>query len=439
MLQTKRVLKILLIFVMTLAMSTQLFAQDEDLMDDEDMGVAAEDVKCQPDSLITPWDVKYANDESLKAQFGTNLSFGKDYYNKKNYDKASGYLWKSLFATSEARYQNWIVKKLIQCYYQRGIKLKGEQAVAYLDSALIMSYRGLEIKNDEHYHYWGASIQKLLQRYACAIPHYEKLVESQPENKGYWQTLAQMYARTKDEKAISAQQKVIDLDPNDQEARNFMEQLVKVLGGEIIEVYEGAYKSDPNNPDNCWKYGNALIEVGDFTKAIPVFKQYLKVKPGGVEAYAKIGEAYYGDLKFKSAISNYKTYLNKNPKDAQATVKLGDIYREQQSFQTAVSYAYKALRFKPGYGEAYLLIGKSYYESVSYCSGNREKPGIIYDDKLAYERAYNILAKALKDPDTSSRAQSLRRALKASLPTKGDKFLNENRTKIRDKCYSWIK
>lgn len=440
MLQTKRALRILFILIMVLAIASPVFAQDDDEFDDEEMDMATEEVKCRPDSLVTPWDLKYANDSSIKVDFGTNLSFGKDYFNKQNYDKAAEYLWKALPATAEARYQNWIIKKLIQCYYQRGIKMKGEQAVAYLDSALIMSYRGLELEDDEHYHYWGASIQKLLQRYACAIPHYEKLVAAQPENKDYWRTLAEMYARIKDEKAIAAQQKVVELDPNDTEAADRLVMYTKAIGdGDLLEIYRKQYDQNPEKPDYCWQYGDELIKMGEFATAIPVLKQYLKVKPDGVDAYSKLGEAYYGEMQLKSAISNYKTYLAKKPNDAAATVKLGDIYREQQSFQTAVNYANKALRIKSGFGEAYLLIATTYSDAVSVCSGKRDKPGISYDDKLVYERAYNILAKALKDPQSASRAKSLRNALKASIPTKQDKFLRENRTKILDACYSWIK
>lgn len=440
MLQTKRVLNILFAILLTLAMSAQVFAQDEDLLDEEGIEVMSDEVKCQPDSLITPWDVKYAEDQSLKINFGTNLSFGKDYYNKQNYDKAAEYLWKSLFATSEAKYQNWIIKKLIQCYYQRGVKLKGEQAVAYLDSALIMSYRGLEVEDDQHYHYWIASIQKLLQRYACAIPHYEALVEAQPENKDYWQTLAEMYARTKNEKAIAAQQQVVKLDPNNAESKARLEQFIMALGGgNVIDLYRQNYEQDPNNPEYCWKYGVELNKLGEFNEAISVFQQYLKVNPDGYEAYAKIGDAYYGELNFNSAISNYKAYLAKNSQDAPVTVKLGNIYREKQVYPTSVNYAYKALRIKPGFGEAYLLIANSYSDAVSYCSAKREKPGISYDDKLVYQKAYDILASALKDPESSGRAESLRRALKGSIPSTQDKFLHENRTKIRDNCYSWIK
>ncbi|MCK5077321.1 MAG: tetratricopeptide repeat protein, partial [Calditrichia bacterium] len=231
-----------------------------------------------------------------------------------------------------------------------------------------------------------------------------------------------------------------ELDPDDKEARARLEQFEMVLGsGNLLDIYEDSYNKDPNNPEYAWKYGNELLILGEFVKAVPVFQQYLKIKPEGFDAYSKLGEAYYGDLQYKKAIANYNAYLKRNAQDYSAMVKLGDIYREQQSLQTAVNYAYKALRIKAGYGEAYILIGKTYRDAVSYCSSKREKSGISYDDKLVYEKAYYVLAKALKDPESAGRAENLRRNLKVSIPTKSEKFLHQNRTKIRGKCYSWIK
>ncbi len=432
----RKVLNIMLIMVMTLIVSSAALAQDDEMMDDE---MAVEEVKCRPDSLITPWDIKLAEDSTLKAKFSIHLSFANDFFNKKEYEKAKPHLWKAMVAASDQRYKMWALKKLISCYYEMGIKMKGEQAVAYLDSALIMSYRGLEINDDLTYNYWCGVIQNLLQRYSCAIPHYERLVQLKPDNKNYLQTLAKLYARNNDDKAIELQQKVVEMDPNDAHAREVLEMYVSALGGELLDVYKNSYEKDPNNAEYAWKYGNALLEVGEFIQAINVFRQYNKLKPEDVNVYAKLGSAYYGESNYKRAIANYKAYLAKKPNDLKALIRLGDIYREQGSYQTAVNYAYKALRAKPGYGEAYILIAMSYRDAAISCSGNRAKPGTTYDDKLVYKKAYDILSKALKDPEAASRAASLRKALKQAIPTKEDEFLYGGRKNIKDSCYSWIK
>jgi tetratricopeptide (TPR) repeat protein len=429
----------LLVLIVTL-MGNNLFAQIDDELDEGLDNEMVQEIKCKPDTLLSDYEIKFRQDsitfiqqERIKA-----LSLGYEYYKQKLYEKAIPYLWKVTASGIKDRYYKTVIKKLIESYYNLGKKEKGEKAIALMDTALLACYKGLDFDPDYiTFHYWAGLIQYLLKRYQCAIPHYEKLTELEPKEKSYWETLAALYFVTRNEKAIQAQNKVIELDPNDEEARRKLAVYTQKLGGSLYDTYKELYEKYPDNAEYAMKFAMAALDEERNDEAIQAFKRLLKLKPGDPEALKNLGKTYQIEGKYSLAIKYYKQFLTKNGSDPYILVNIADCYRGLKKYASAVSYARKALRAKPGFGEAYIIIGKTYMDAVSDCSSNRTK-GLSYDDKLVYERAYNMFKKAKRDEMVLGKAASLMKSLKPVLPTREDKFLHRNRTTIKDKCYSWI-
>lgn len=433
---------VFLIVLMYTISITGLWAQiddelDEGLDDQEQM----EEVKCMPDTLLSNYEMKYLKDSTtfLASERLKALSLGFEYYKQKQYNQAIPYLWKVVASGKKDKYYKTTLKKLIESYFTLGKEAKGEKAIALMDTALLACYKGLKDYPDYiTFHYWAGLIQSLLKRYKCAIPHYEKLTQLEPKERSYWEALASLYFATKDERAIEAQQKVVDLAPDDVDARNKLAVYTRRLGGDIYEVYKKNFEKNPDNPDFAKKFGDAAFEEQDYPGAIKAYKKLLTLKPNDHETYLKLGKAYQLMAKYKTAITYYKKYISFKGSDAAVLTNIAECYRGLKSYSNAVSYAQKALRIKPGFGGAYIVIGRTYMDAVSDCSSKHDK-GLTYDDKLVYKRAYDMFKKAQKDEMFASQALNLVKSLKPVIPTKEDYFLHKNRKNIKDPCYSWIK
>ncbi|GAB4168290.1 MAG: hypothetical protein Kow00108_01340 [Calditrichia bacterium] len=434
----------ILLSLIMLLLTNLSFGQVDDEFDEfgEEAEEQVVDIKCKPDSLVSTYEILFKQDSSIYDQTERlkNLSLGYEYFKQKNYSQAIPYLWKYVAAGVKDRYYNTVMKKLMESYYNLGKEEKGEKALALMDTALLVIYKALQDdENNAIFHYWGGTIQSMVRRYKCAIPHYEKLTELEPENKGYWAVLAGLYFAVKDDRAINAQQKVIELDPADTEAREKLAHYTKRLGGDLLKVYEENYKKNPNNVEFARKYAEVALKEEMYDQAIGAFKKVLELEPADYNAVLKLGMAYQSKAQYKTAINYYKKYLNHKSNDVAIYVNIADCYRGLKSYSSAVSYANKGLRVKPGYGGAYIVIAKTYMDAVNQCSAERQpNKGLTYDDKLVYEKAYRILAKAKKDEMFASQAFNLMKSLESVLPSKEDKFLHNNRTNIKDACYSWI-
>jgi hypothetical protein len=113
-------------------------------------------------------------------------------------------------------------------------------------------------------------------------------------------------------------------------------------------------------------------------------------------------------------------------------------YRFLNQFANSLSWANKALSVKRGYGLAYLVRGETIEASVPYCQNEKNKNKLEFEDKLVYELAYNEFVKAKNDPVYISRANTKIKYVMPLIPTKEDRFMNQNKT-ITSSCYDFVK
>ncbi|RMF59335.1 MAG: hypothetical protein D6748_06650 [Calditrichaeota bacterium] len=421
----------LLLLLMTI-LFLPLIAQEDDM---EEM----EETPCKPETLTTIYDTHKESNVNPQ-QIGIWYDYARQYYklakyggNPDNYKDAIPYYWKVIVNDSTPTFKT-AYSRLVDCYLHFN----------QVDSALIVIYRGLErFPNYATLHYQAGQIQRTLGKAQCAIPHYEKLIELGSKDpkvlKNYWMILAQLYFQMEDERAIEAQQKVVELDPQDVEAATLLAHMMDQMGMNSLEALEKAYKLDPTNIANARRFGKAAFEANEYQKAMEAFRAILKQDPKNIEALTYIARSYEALEQLSSAIKTYKQILQIDPKNLNTLCALADVYSRMNQFKTARSYVQKALRINPNYGLAYMVMGSIYENAVSYCSGKRAKPGYTYDDKLVFERAIAEYQKAAKrDPNVISSAQSRIKMLEPFKRTKEEIFLHNKRTKINDPCYEWI-
>ena len=430
--QTANGIFILLLSLLLGSAVPTLFAQEDDFEEPEE-------VVCKPENMQTPYDAQKTSDVT-EQQLGIWYNYAREYYklakygdNPETFKDAIPYFWKVIVNDTTGRFKV-AYSRLAECYLQFN----------YSDSALIVIYRGLEKYPDyTKLHYQAAQIQRTLGHVRCAIPHYEALVKASSQDpkalKNYYTILAQLYFQINDERAIEAQQKVVELDPTNVEAATLLAHMMDQMGMNSLEALEKAFLLDTTNVQNARRYGKAAFEANEYTKAMRAFRAILAVDPKNVEAMTYIGRSYEGLDQTSRAIKTYKKILNIDPKNLNTLCSIADLYSRLNNFQTARTYVRKALKINPNFGLAYMIMGSIYENAVSYCSDKRGKAGYTYDDKLVFERAIAEYRKAAKrDPNVASSAKSRIKMLEPFKRTQEEIFLHNNRKKITDPCYSWI-
>lgn len=395
--------------------------------EDDELLIEEETISCTPESLTTSYD-KYYNAETPIIDIKQWYSFGSEYYKNKSYKAALPYLWK-VFVNDSTKYARLAIGKIAKMYFELGVA----------DSILISCYRGLAKYPDQTtLHYYAGYIQDKLGRFQCAIPHYEALVESDPENKVYLEKLSFFYFKDNNEKAIEIQNRLVTLDPSNAEYQNklalFSEHFYGPGGG--LEAFKNAWLNDKQNPDFAYKYGKAAYDAGKYKEALEPLSALLKADPKHTKGMRITALSYESLGDYTSAINNYKKILDIEPDNAEIMCDIANSYRNQNNFTNAAFWINKALRAKPGYGLAYITMGEVYESAVSHCQQGRDRK---YDDGLVYEKAQHEYEKALNDAAYRSTARKRINNLKPYLPTAEEIFMNQNRKNLKLSCYSWIK
>ncbi len=410
--------------VLVIGFAFNAFAQDLLLEDEEPQ--AQEETNCIPENLITPWDSLAK--KPLNQDIRLIYNFGYEYYKNQSYKEALPYLW-NVYLHDSAKYARAAVRKIADIYYMQG----------KVDSTLIICYRGLKQFPDMiRLHYYAGALQNRLGKFRCAIPHFEKLVESDSNNVNYLKTLAFLYFKADDERAIKYQQRVTELEPNNLEESERLAQFMNHFYGEgaDLKIRKEAYLKDPNNIDLALKYAKVAVRSGAYEEALEPITKVIEKKPSKA-AYLLRAEAYENLNKNFKAIEDYKAILKLDPKDVDIMLRISVNYRLENQFAKAEYWIKKALATKPGYGLAYITLGELYEAAVPYCQEKLKRKKTAYEDKLVYKKAYEAYKKAEKDPAYRAKARKKQEIIKPFIPTQEDVFMHKN-DKIKSPCYQWI-
>ena len=157
------------------------------------------------------------------------------------------------------------------------------------------------------------------------------------------------------QEAIRANQKAINLSPNDFEVYNNLGNAFKAIGklDDAINSYNQAitikqdYAEAHNNMAITYK------ELGEFTKAIRSFKQAITIKPDYAEAYNNLAFTLNENGKLEESEKNFQNAIKLNPKYAEAYNNLGLTLKELGKLEESEKNCKKSIELQPKYFEAY--------------------------------------------------------------------------------------
>lgn len=366
-----------------------------------------------------------------KGIIDLNASLGNELYKQENYKDAKGYFKKVAKIDTTGIYGKIIYQNLGTCYlhlnqpdsaawaYKMGIKNLPDGPHCY--KALGYIYRGQQ-KNKE------------------AIQIYQKLTQLEPDSANNYHFLGELYASSfKTDKAIEAYQNAVTLESDNNE---YMEILTNLLSktGDSQKIIKQREKMVENNPDNItyrFNLAESYYKAEEYKNAIIHFKVVIENNPKNIQALEYLADSYNNIKKYNNAVKVYKTILTIKTDDKKNICKLASCYTSLGQYTIARRTVTRALKIDNEYGLAYLTLGKIYETAADNRVKNNDSKR-KYDDQIVYQLAYNEYLKAKKDLMFKREAVNRLNYLKPIIPTKEDKFINNNRMTPKLDAYNWI-
>ncbi len=420
---------ILALLISTITFSTAIFA-------DETTDIAPE---CKPADQAVYYD-KFQSDSVQLRDVQIWYQYGQDNFKLEDWQKAIGYYWKVVLNDKAGTYKV-VYRKLADSYLSL-MKINQEQQAAYLDSAFLAIYRGLDRYPDyAMLHFKAGNIYKSMQQPQCAIPHYEALTGISPKQVNYQKILAQLLYQTDDERALTVQGKVLELSPEDTDAAQFHLRLLSHFNKDALAFMAEQFERDTSNVINAMRYGKEAYNRGEYAAAKRAFNAAFVTDSSHLEAAGMYARSCEGLGDYRSAISQYQRILEANSGDINTLSLLALATAEVHNFSAASGYARKAIRISPESGQPFIVLGHIYEKGADYFHGKSGKNNYSYDTKMVMEKAAFMYKKAQQDPNWASQGvQNYERLSSSSVfRNKEDKHLHNYRENITDPNYSWVK
>lgn len=367
------------------------------------------------------------------------LSFAYGYYQNQDWKGCIRNYKIMLENDCEEAYAEDIFQYLGRAY--RELKSEGDQ---YLDSAAFTYQRGLQYLPSNTYMRKNlAYVYRLQGKTDLEIREYEKLAERDPEEISYYQELVKLYFQVERfEDVVWASEKILELDPGNQQAVNDRILAYEKLGKDVIEVQKEAWEKNPNATTGL-NYATALEEKKDYNAAIDVLKRVTALNPSNFEAWNKLGNNYKNIGDRENVIRTYTHIATKiSPRDINVISNIVDAQLALAQYQEAYEWAKRALEINSNSKLSNKLMGDVYYGAVEYYTSSRE---VTFEDKLVYKLAYDYYKKAaeLGEFGVKSRLDYLK---EYRIPTDEDWFMNKydaagkDRTNYKPQLeeYDWV-
>ncbi len=378
--------------------------------------------------------VKAAQDSAARVQrmhqVDIDFNFAYQYYSHKDFRDAIPHYWEAIKNDRELRYPG-LYRQLGQSYIE----------MEEPDSAQMVYEMGVEkVPDDVYIHERLEWIYEAKSEFEKAIVETEKTLKLGGDKQYYLTKLKDLYIRNNQiQEAINVYDQLIALSPDNKELQDQKTNLIKLSGGSIIEEYKKMHEKYPNDR----KYIEALMveyhQENDNVNIISMADKLLVLEPENISALDMKSDAYANLQKWKDRINVLRQRLDIKRDNPETLCDIAESYNILKEYETARSYATRAIRIDGNYGMAYIRIGEAYEfcaEDMILKRGGFSK--IRFDDKLIYELANEQYRKASNYTDLSGIASRRMSAIKNSLPTKEDRFMNPDQTKANNPEYQWI-
>jgi uncharacterized protein (TIGR02466 family) len=193
-------------------------------------------------------------------------------------------------------------------------------------------------------------------RFEAAEQLAKALTEQYPRHQFSWKVLAAVLKQSgRKVEALRANQKAVELDPQDAEAYYNMGNTLQEL--DRLEEARASYGQAINlNPDYAKAYsdlGNTLKKLGRLEEAEASYKRATALNPNFAGAHYNLGITLVELDKLEEAEASYRQAIKLKPDYAQAYNNLGVTLKALRRLDEAEASYRRAIALQPGFAEAH--------------------------------------------------------------------------------------
>jgi len=256
--------------------------------------------------------------------------------------------------------------------YLQGIFLQQE---GRYNEALVKFYQAL------HHDSTSATIYASIAENHLQLGHYEsaeillrKAFSLQPDGPEILSLMAECQLRLEhNDRAITLYKKMLQIDPYDNEARQYLLMLYERNGDKkgIARQNEEMLHLYGDNITLLVRLGKYYLNLKKYNLAEVYFKRAIKVDSTVAADYYFLGEIHRLQQQPQQAESFYKKALQYSPNDPQALNQLTFLYRTQHRWQAIIDLYRPRLMADSTSGPAAVFMAESYYYLEKYNQARR--------------------------------------------------------------------
>ncbi len=179
-----------------------------------------------------------------------------------------------------------------------------------------------------------------------------KLLAMDPDNQSLLEVLAFAYhGQDKDEDAVAVYQQILDVSPEQVNARYNLAVLLWKLenADDALDEFVLVLEYSPDDLDTLFNLGQLLLEQEQAEEAVETLEQYLQLEPSDEEAYMYLGKGYRRLERYDKALAAYTNAITYDEKKAEAWFysaqillsKIEDPKRGLTALSQALDYGFK--------------------------------------------------------------------------------------------------
>ena len=127
-----------------------------------------------------------------------------------------------------------------------------------------------------------------------------------------------------------------------------------------VNLFQQVVKLEPKHKTAWNNLGRAYLGLNQNDQAIAAFKKQIEIDPYDQFAYNNLGVAYENELKYDDARNQFQKQIEINPLDPFAHGGLGMLYSKQKNFAAAVPELEKAVELQPQNALLVIALGQAY-------------------------------------------------------------------------------
>jgi len=193
-----------------------------------------------------------------------------------------------------------------------------------------------------------------LQQFDQAVAALQEAQKVQPRDLKVNYSLAMAYRKAGQlDQAEAVLKSLAELNPPD--AGTYYGDIIKMYdeAGKNENAIEAARKVIELNPKSEMAVYNLAImfqKLKRYEEAIATFQQALTIKPDYDVAYYNIGSCYLNLKKYKESVAAFRNYVALVPDNADAWLQIGVCYMQLKDFESALDPLKKCVELRPDYG-----------------------------------------------------------------------------------------